>query len=511
MKTSGRTLLEWFLLMAVALLMTGSFNLPWTWKLMLVPPMTAMLGLGWKRLKSARQILAVERGYTIWLSDLAARLGNGETFERAIARSGASLARHQSVSSLFAGRVRELSDSLTAGLGLERGLRNLLFASPCPSVEPLVLALPLLRQKGCRLDLFLKDGNQLRRELAALEAEMAAEQGQNRAEALILAGLPFVLPLALGRFDDYRSASHLSTLNWILESTCLLVAVGTLVWVLLLRQQDGAGSGRENVVRQSPSKARRSLQNNPAEMICNRLFHKSGQLIERFYQIVSGLETLGRHSWIPIQHGARRDYFFRKAVLMLTGALMGIVWHWQAGWSPLVIPALAIATMILQDWSQFQINRRQVNQYRLEYPVFCHWLTALLQNGIPVGQALLAGHRIWSPAAPSSAVATDLEQISRANLGGRSLQVMIEATAERCPVSELQAFWHAVGRYNREGGQPLLQLLQLQNQANFQLLRNGRRQQLGEQQLILLVPMMLDLFVILTLAAWPAISQLMTA
>ena len=511
MKAPGRIWVELASLTAVAALLASPFNLPWTWKLLLIPPIAMMLGSGWRHLKNARQSQAADLGYTVWLSDLATRLGNGETFERAIALSGAGLARQQGVSAIFTGQVQGLSDALAAGIGLERGLQELLRQSPCPSVEPLVLAFPLLRQKGCRLDLFLKEGNHLRRELAALEAETAAEQSQSRAEALILAILPFFLPLALGSLGKYQSAPQHSQFGWMVESLCLLVAVGALVWVLLIRQLDSSDSIRSDAARKSHTLPKNKLDSLLTSLCDSRFLHRAGRLADRTYQTVSSLQVSAGPSLVLVQDDSRRDYFSRKVLLMLTAGLLGLIWHWHAGWSPLAIPALSGAAAILQDWNQLQLKRRQINQYRLDYPVFCHWLTALLQNGIPVGQALMAGHRIWHPAFLASAVANDLDQIDRAIQGGRPLRVMIEMVADQCPVLELQAFWHAIGRYDREGGQPLLQMLHLQNQANFQLLRNGRRQRLGEQQLILLLPMMLDLLVILTLAAWPAISQLMTA
>ena len=65
-----------------------------------------------------------------------------------------------------------------------------------------------------------------------------------------------------------------------------------------------------------------------------------------------------------------------------------------------------------------------------------------------------------------------------------------------------------MARYEREGSSEILNLLVLMAANSRQLLRTGRRQELEEKSLRLLLPMMIDLLTVLALAGWPSLSLL---
>ncbi|MBP1757676.1 MAG: hypothetical protein H6Q62_532 [Firmicutes bacterium] len=119
-----------------------------------------------------------------------------------------------------------------------------------------------------------------------------------------------------------------------------------------------------------------------------------------------------------------------------------------------------------------------------------------------------AGLAAWGDQDPTSVVGEDLRFFQQQSLGVRSCDWIVERLADRNPVPELQVYWHNVARYEREGSRELLELLTLQAKTGYQLLSFGRRRELEERSLMVLLPMIIDLIVVLLVAIWPSIITL---
>lgn len=163
---------------------------------------------------------------------------------------------------------------------------------------------------------------------------------------------------------------------------------------------------------------------------------------------------------------------------------------------------------MLQDLNLLQKKRRVVNQYRLIYPFFLTWLVNGLLSGFSVTRVLREAGSLWRSDDPGHVLSQDLDLFHRQAEGGRPTYWITEQLALHSPVPEIQSFWLSLARYEREGNPELLNLLVLMAENSRQLLRIGKRQELEEKSLYLLIPMLLDLLAVLVLAAWPSLSLL---
>lgn len=476
------------------------FPLQGLWRLILAALAGSVFFLLLNRLIRYQSATRVEEHYLDLLAFLSSRLSVGETLDKASLnyikeQDRQNLAR--SDPDYWAG-LRRMAQQISLRGNLAQALHLLLDEFPSPHLRPVILALPKLAEMGGRLDRFVRDSHQSLLEFLALEREVRAENSQKIAEAWILALMPFVL--AKGSLMMIPAQDRIQLISdprsQAVYALAYLASCLALVLTAAISRTPPPGTGSR---KRAPS-ARK-----------NRVLalHLWGQVIARAYQS----PPLKRISHPVFQALAQssdlaKAYFQYKVGLMLMAFLLVLIWFAAGFASILLIPAIPLAVSVAQDLLLVRSRHQLADRYRLIYPLFLTWLVNGLLSGLSVTRVLREAGELWRASDPDSVLSLDLAYFRQQSEGGRPTYWIAEQLALRCPVPEVQSFWHGLARYEREGSSEILNLLVLMAANSTQLLRTGWRRELEEKSLRLLIPMMVDLLAVLALAGWPSLSLL---
>lgn len=464
--------------------------------------------VGWFLYRALQHRLAIrqfeerQHHYRTLLAYLASRLAIGETLERALAGSAQGLSASIKAESRFGRQLLRLGRQLDLLPDSGLALAALEQSQPWPAIKPLLLILPCLQKMGGRLDRFIRDTHAMLVERHNLEQELRAEHSQKTAEAFILAVLPFVI--APGFLNHFAQGQALpGWLYWLNQMIlCCLYCLAGLAFALNVR-----GAERAATPTQQPP-ARRTK---PARV--RPVIDSMAQRLAQLYHLPV-FDDLTKSLWESFTQSARaeRAYFQRKVILSLIWA--GLVSLWVVGGliSPGLIILIPVAGAIVQDVQQTRLHLAEINLFRLDYPLLMNWQSQLFQAGFSVPVVMQISQSGW-PAGKTldelRSVPRDLKAFQQAVAGGQPIGRELERLADGAPFSEIRTYWLTVARYEREGSHQVLDLLALQAQSSYQLLRAGRRKELAAEAFYLLLVMLLDLIVILGLSIWPPLSAIL--
>ncbi len=522
----ARYRLDWLnLILALGLAWLASipFARPGAGQLGLIAAGGILFSLAMQQITSSRQARLMMEQYQILLAYLSSRLAVGETLERALLMAGPALVQQLGGHSMLYKSLKRLDRQIRAQVDLEQGLNNLLSTAVCPPVRPFLAILPQLRQMGGQLSAFVKSSHRMLAEQISLQQDIAAEQSQKNAEALILMILPFALAGILGgSATSYAAASLQVRTGRVGLALAYLLSCLAVTWtVYLLGNQVSYRLIRPEAAK--PPRPASRLQNGLAHWL-EKIYR--GPFFGRWGNRL--LLRIQEQSWQKSQQV--QAYMEQKVLYLLLGLSLGLAWSLLSLLPPALcgVPGLILAG--LQDLRAWSIYQQRKNQYRLAYPAFLNWVIVLLQAGFSLDKTLSVAARAWLPeSVPGQQhrsrwfalrrqpvlvnpghqlIAGDLQFLQQQQQAGRSCTWILTRLAEQNPILEVQSTLHMLIRYEREGGRELLDLLVLQANASWNLQRNGIRKALEARGLQLLLPMMIDLVVILFIAILPAMLML---
>lgn len=476
------------------------FPLRQSWRLVLAALSGTLFYLLLKRLFRYQSAMRTNEQYLDMLAFLSSRLSVGETLDKAFL----NYIQKQDRQNLswsdpgFQAALRRMAQQISLRGNLAQALQVLLDNFPSPNLRPVILALPKLATMGGRLDRFVRDSHQSLMEFLALEREVRAEYSQKIAEAWVLALMPFVLAngaLVMIPVQDRIKLVSDSRSQAVYAFAYLASSLALVLTVAISRTP----STDADCNKPGPT----------ASQIQFQALHHWGLTLARAYQsqFLKQLTQPVREA-LAQSPALAKSYFQYKTGLIVVTLLLALVWVAAGMAAILLTPVLLIAVSVIQDLVLLHSRRRRANQYRLIYPLFFTWLVNGLISGLSVTRVLHEAGGLWHTSHSASVLTQDLAYFRQQSEGGRPTYWITEQLALRCPVPEIQSFWHGMARYEREGSSEILNLLVLMAANSRQLLRTGRRQELEEKSLRLLLPMMIDLLIVLALAGWPSLSLL---
>jgi tight adherence protein C len=529
LRLHARSWLRLLAAVSLAWLTSLPFTQPDAWRLLLVVLGSGLFCFAFQRWSSQRQARDNMEQYQALLAYLSSRLAAGETLERALVSAGPVLGQQLGIRRPICQGLNHLAQQIEAHVDLDQTIRNLLTWVDCPAVRPFMLVLPQLRQMGGQLDRFIKSSHRMLAEQISLAQDIASEQAQKNAEALILMVLPFFLALILGNSaDGYAQSAQVQAGGRIGMALAYILACLAAVWtIVLISGQPVRSTSSPSLIHKSWIHESRQprIFKTPTPSV-NLLSHYLTGLLLRLYR---GPLTghWGKMLLLRIaeqnhsQENPARRYMAKKMRYLLAGLLLGAIWS-ITGLLPMIlfwVPGLAIA--ILQDIQVWRSHDTRKNLYRLAYPAFLNWIVILLQAGFSLDKTLAVAAQAWLPeknipdpkvsdqqVSDQQVIANDLSFLCQQQQAGRSCAWILDRLAEQNPLLEIQSAIHMMIRYDKEGGQELLDLLNLQATGSWNLLRNGIRKSLETRSLQLLFPMMIDLVVVLLIAILPAMLML---
>ena len=490
-------------------------------RLILTVPGVVMLLDAVNRWRSSRRILTGREHFKWFLELLLTRLSSGTSLERAISDTLPGLSQLLGKSAELLAALKQLEQQLTAGQPLENLLPSLSRSINCPEARTFFHILPELRRTGGKIDQYVRQHLQMVTEQIALQQDLNAETTQRQTEAMILALMPFALAALLEKSYDPMVRDALATpagIAGMMAAFILSMAAAAMTLSAL-----GLNPARASRQRSLSGKVM-----GKAKILDHVLTHRVQQILHRIYRdllpetygnrLLKILYNLHPDDGKGIIHStaAMSHYFIDKTVYILASLLPGAIFTLtlENGWIALVL--LPVMISMAQDQKIFQIQRQQMTEYRLIYPVFLNLCAALLQSGLTLHKALqiclavplLDDRR--STDHKTNTLPDDLMMTRRSIQTGRPADQAVESLAATCPIPEAQAAMLLMQRYDRYGGSETLQMLSMQAAACWSLYRNTIRKQMEQQSLRLLLPMMLDLLAVILTALLPAVLSLRT-
>ncbi|NLJ70634.1 MAG: type II secretion system F family protein [Clostridiaceae bacterium] len=445
-----------------------------------------------------RTASAKNEQYKILLEYLSSRLAAGHTLEVTLLEASNRLQEELGRRSLLAKCLKQLNQGMKAQLDLDRCLLNLKNQFKCKAGDAFFDVLPYLNHYGGRLDVFVKQTHRTLNAEIQMQKEIQSEQNAQNSEAVILIFLPFIFSFVLIK-NSSSYASSLSEVKWSrpLLAIIFLIAHLAICWTLIIFAQNPASFKEKDVfINLSGKKPKSKFITFTAQFILTYAPTKLGYNLAETVRILSQNKP---HAWLI--------YLKRKIIITFTITLIACVFCLLniISWSILLIVPLFF--WFIQDLDLIRRENKLKQQIRIEYPTFLNSMVVLLRSGISLDRSLRLMIDSYQNSR-NSQLKSDLAQIKHALSVGESASVAVLQITENLPQEEIASVLQLMARYDRDGGQEILDILDLQANASWQLYRNAMRRRLQTKNMALLLPMATDLFIVIIMAMLPAVASM---
>lgn len=455
--------------------------------------------------------LAFYRVQFRWLLEhLLARLSAGNTLERAFMEAPAVLGKLLGTKSALLIGLQILEQQLAAHLPLDQQLNRLSSHFPCPEAQVCFQVLPGLRRSGGQISQYIRRQLHMVSEQLSLQQDLNAANSQRQTEAVILTLLPFILTglmFASKSFSPQDSANQPIMTFGLMAAYVLAVLAGVLALTFLA---DSGSTRSRQPAWPGKTKSQAKFLERPAKRLL--AFYKNVLPGTYGSRVLSVLQDQWRQS--PLDSQACIMYYFQKKILYMLAAVCPaflLLLAEPSLW--FCLPAVPLLMGLLQDQQILSLARWRETEYRLDYPLFLNLIEALLQTGLSLHLALnicvdtLIPHQLQKPIV-GPGLLQDLTEIRNQFQVGLPADLIMEKLSASCKIPEAQAAMLLMIRYDRNGGAELLNLLQLQASACWNLHHSTTKKQLEQHSLLLILPMMLDLLSVMLTALLPALASL---
>ncbi|NLN46244.1 MAG: hypothetical protein GX153_06725 [Clostridiaceae bacterium] len=446
---------------------------------------------------------------------LLSRLSVGEPLELAFGSACVEAKRVWGAHSPLASGLQRLVSDLGSRAPLSQAITRFSARFSCREAEPVLAALAMVRSVGTGVTELLRTGQGMVAESIAVEDAVAAESAQRSTEACVVAAMPPVVALLLGRLaPGYLDPLLLSAFGaWVMAGLYLLSVLSISLVLRVVSGPRPIRTSPDRTVRTSPDRLVRTSPDRLVRTSLDRLVRNKEDGVRRPPALARWLAAR-----LPTGYRVRLErllsfagssdadrvarHMEKKMTMCIAGAALG-AFPAAAGGSVWWIPLLALLLPLLQDRDLKRRVDRVRDQILEGFPVFLGLLSAVLHAGIPLSNALdvcLSG--IPHPTSPFGRALTNIRAEVQA---GRSASHGFDRMASQTDIPEVQASLSLIAQFERTGGHELLSLLRLQVPVCRSLNRNAARKRAEQHTVYLLIPMFLSLLVILAVAGLPAL------
>ncbi|NLM19143.1 MAG: type II secretion system F family protein [Clostridiaceae bacterium] len=459
---------------------------------------TLIICYGLTKFVTGRKASAKIEQYKILLEYLSSRLAAGHTLEITLMEASNRLQEELGRRSVLAKCLKQLNQGMKAQLDLERCLFNLKKQFKCKTGDAFFDVLPYLNHYGGRLDIFVKQTHRTLNAEIQMQKDIQSEQNAQNSEAIILMFLPFLFSLILIR-NSSSYADSLSEVKWSrpLLAIIFLIAHLAICGTLIIFAQNPANFKEKDVfINLSGKKPKSKIMTFTAQLILSYAPAKFGYNLAETVRILSQNKP---HAWLIF---LKRKVFLTFSLTLIAGVfcLLKII-----PWSILLLTPLFF--WFIQDIDLLQRENKLKQQIRIEYPTFLNSMVVLLRSGISLDRSLRLMIDSYQNSI-NSQLKSDLAQIKHSLSVGESAYIAVLQITDNLPQEEIASVLQLMARYDRDGGQEILDILDLQANASWQLYRNAMRRRLQTKNMALLLPMATDLFIVIIMAMLPAVASM---
>lgn len=468
------------------------------WRAGLAAAGAGCLYKGGLRIQSNRNRQRQQKQYLVFLQHLSGDLSAGTTLHAALMNS--RLAMHSQLGA--AAPVTRALENAIMDLHMQKNLRDVLSeignGIGLPEAKALFTVISSSLNLGHHVVHLVRDARDTAARMIGIENDTRAEQITVTVEAVCLSAMPFGMAWIFGGLTLAAPGSGRGPIANALLLLAFLISLGALYLSMHILNEpisDGAGSRRK--------KDSRLLRSNSVQKILSSPLFLSG-ILALEHQLPAFYVTEQKRMAAALNPGrnALQDTFGRRllfAAALTAASLPPVLLGKLPWWLPLLLPPFA---WFLSD-SQLRTRHRKWEQsVERDLPMFLETLLRYLT----CGETLLSGIRKTSDGGSGAALASVLRAMLHTLSNGQQLHQALTACAGRFSSLDIQTVFTLLAQYFQTGHPDILNALNIQKNACWQLYKKSRLQHYKTISTRLLLPMTLDLIAVMLLALTPALS-----
>lgn len=387
-----------------------------------------------------------------------------------------------------------LENNLKLHVSLEESLNTFAKQIAFPETVPVFHALAISGEIGNNSLSILRSSCQMLSELNAVQGEIAASNAGKNAEAAILCAMPFGITFAL----NYMSREYLDMArNTRTGSFLLALAFGvcTIACAMLLKfmsHEHGRKAYKsELAVNLTSGKA----YSTPLTKLVKKVFPAS--FITARHELFNELSVNPDYTY---EQYLKKQLLTGTVFLALSASILITL-----GKNPLFALFLTAALLLLGGFEIRSDVERKREDLMSDIPLFLCLISTLLESGMQLPKAISICAKAFDE---NKSLSLEIKNLRAMILSGIPASDAIEKFSLRIQIPEAQAALLLVARYGRLGTAEVLNMLNLQSQACWNLCRNASRKRQEREALGMIIPMTLDFISVLMVAMTPAIISL---
>lgn len=387
-----------------------------------------------------------------------------------------------------------LENNLKLHVSLEESLNTFAKQIAFPETVPVFHALAISGEIGNNSLSILRSSCQMLSELNAVQGEIAASNAGKNAEAAILCAMPFGVTFAL----NYMSREYLDMArNTRTGSFLLALAFGvcTIACAMLLKfmsHEHGRKAYKsELAVNLTSGKA----YSTPLTKLVRKIFPAS--FITARHELFNELSVNPDYTY---EQYLKKQLLTGTVFLALSASILITL-----GKNPLFALFLTAALLLLGGFEIRSDVERKREDLMSDIPLFLCLMSTLLESGMQLPKAISICAKAFDE---NKSLSLEIKNLRAMILSGIPASDAIEKFSLRIQIPEAQAALLLVARYGRLGTSEVLNMLNLQSQACWNLCRNASRKRQEREALGMIIPMTLDFISVLMVAMTPAIISL---
>ncbi len=430
----------------------------------------------------------------VLLQVLTTSVSSGYSIEKSLLLIRPVIERTFGKRSMLLKPLINLENNLKLHVSLEESLNTFAQQISFPETIPVFHALAISGEIGNNSLSILRSSCQMLSELNAVQGEIAASNAGKNAEAAILCVMPFGITFAL----NYMSHEYLDMArNTRTGSFLLACAFGicTVACAMLLKFMSHEYGRKAYKSELATNMNAGKAYNTPLTKLVKKIFPAS--FITARHELFNELSVNPDYTY---EQYLKKQLLTGTVFLILSASILITL-----GKNPLFALFLTAALLLLGGFEIRSDVERKREDLMSDIPLFMCLISTLLESGMQLPKAISICSKAFDE---NKSLSLEIKNLRAMVLSGIPASDAIEKFSLRIQIPEAQAALLLIARYGRLGTSEVLNMLNLQSQACWNLCRNASRKRQEREALGMIIPMTLDFISVLMVAMTPAIISL---
>lgn len=388
-----------------------------------------------------------------------------------------------------------LENNLKLHVSLEDSLNTFAQQIGFPETIPVFHALAISGEIGNNSLSILRSSCQMLSELNAVQGEIAASNAGKNAEAAILCAMPFGITFAL----NYMSQEYLDMARNTRTGSFILAAafgICTIACAMLLKymsHEQGRKAYKSELASSISSTGK--MPGTPLTKLVRKIFPAS--FITARHELFNELSVNPDYTY--------EQYLKKQLVTGSVSCFIAMAILITLHKNPLFSLVFTAAIVFLGGCEIKTDVERKREDLMSDLPLFLCLISTLLESGMQLPKAITVCSKAFEE---NRSLSLEIKNLRAMILSGIPASDAVEKFSLRIQIPEAQAALLLIARYGRLGSAEVLNMLNLQSQACWNLCRNASRKRQEREALGMIIPMTLDFISVLMVAMTPAIISL---